>query len=100
MQITRGETERQRQMEKRQLQQQRVVKQLEVVQVARRVESTYVVQINQIIEGWRNENGDALDYEEQQNRGGNGDLYVDQNMQENILRVVSNIFHSLSIDEY
>ena len=100
MQITRGETERQRQMEKRQLQQQRVVKQLEVVQAARRVESTHVVQINQIIEGWRNENGDALDYEEQQNRGGNGNLYVDQNIQENILRVVSNIFHSLSIDEY
>jgi len=76
------------------------VEQLEVVQAARRVEPAYVVQINQIIEGWRNKNEDALDYEEQQNRGGNGDLYVDQNMQENIVRVVSNIFHSLFIDEY
>ena len=100
LQITRVEAERQRQVEERQLQQQRVVEQLEVVQAARRVEFAHVVQINQIIEGWRNENGDALDYEEQQNRGDNGDLYVDQNMQENILRVVSNIFHSLSIDEY
>ena len=100
LQIIRVETERQRQMKERQLKQQRVVKQLEVVQAARRVESTHVVQINQIIEGWRNENGDALDYEEQQNRGGNGDLYVDQNMQENILRVVSNIFHLLSVDKY
>ena len=100
MQITRVEAERQRQVEERQLQQQRVVKQLEVVQAARRVEPTHVVQINQIIKGWRNENGDALDYEEQQNRGDNGDLYVDQNMQKNILRIVSNIFHSLSIDEY
>jgi len=100
LQITRVEAERQRQVEERQLQQQRVVEQLEVVQAARRVEFSHVVQINQIIEGWRNENGDALDYEEQQNRGGNGDLYVDQNMQEKILRVVSNIFHSLSIDEY
>ena len=87
-------------MEERQLQQQRVVEQLEVVQAARRVKPAHVVQINQIIEGWRNENRDALDYEEQQNREGNGDLYVDQNMQENILRVVSNIFYSLSIDEY
>jgi len=100
LQITRIEAERQRQVEERQLQQQRVVEQLEVVQAARRVEPTHVVQINQIIEGWRNENGNALDYEEQQNRGGNGDLYVNQNMQENILRIVSNIFHSLSIDEY
>jgi len=36
-----------------------------VVQAARRVELAHVVQINQIIEGWRNENEDALDYEEQ-----------------------------------
>ena len=100
LQITRVEAERQRQVEERQLQQQRVVEQLEVVQAARRVEFAHVVQINQIIEGWRNENEDALDYEEQQNRGDNRDLYVNQNMQENILRVVSNIFHSLSIDEY
>ena len=58
------------------------------------------VQINQIIEKWRNEDADALDYEGQQNRDGNGDLNVDRNMQENILRVVSNIFHLLSVDEY
>ena len=42
------------------------------------------------MEEWRNEDADALDYEEQQNRG---DLNVDRNMQENILRVVSNRFH-------
>jgi len=58
------------------------------------------VEINQIMEEWRNEDADALDYEEQQNRGDIGDLNVDRNMQENILRVVSNIFHSLSIDKY
>ena len=52
-----------------------------------------VVQINQIIEEQRNENADALDYEEQQNRDGNGDLYVDRNIQKDILRVISNIFH-------
>ena len=51
------------------------------------------VQINQIIEEWRNEDAGALDYEGQQNRDGNRDLYVDRNMQEDILRVVSNIFH-------
>jgi len=43
---------------------------------------------------------DALDYEGQQNRGGNGDLNVDRNIQENILRVVSNIFYYLSVDDY
>jgi len=58
------------------------------------------VEINQIIEEWRNEDADALDYEEQQNRGNNSDLNVDRNMQENILRAVSNIFHLLFIDEY
>ena len=58
------------------------------------------VQINQIIEEWRNEDADALDYEGQQNRDSNGDLNVNRNMQENILRVVSNIFHLLSVDEY
>ena len=99
-QITRVEAERQRQVEERQSQQQRVVEQLEMIQAARRVEPAHVVQINQIIEGQRNENKDALDYKEHQNREGNGNLYVDQNMQENILRVVSNIFYSLSIDEY
>ena len=57
------------------------------------VEGQRQVEINQIIEEWRNEDADALDYEEQQNRGDNGDLNVDRNMQENILRVVSNIFH-------
>jgi len=58
------------------------------------------VEINQIMENWRNEDINALDYEGQQNRGDNGDLYVDRNMQENILRVVSNIFYSLSVNEY
>jgi len=100
LQITRVEAERQRQVEERQLQQQRVVEQLEIIQAARRVEPAHVVQINQIIERWRNENRDALDYKEHQNREGNRNLYVDQNMQENIMRVVSNIFYSLSIDEY
>jgi len=100
LQITRVEAERQRQVEERQLQQQRVVKQLEVVQAARRVEPAPIVQINQIMEKWRNEDVDALDYEEQQNRNDNGDLYVDRNMQEDVLRIVSNIFHSLLIDEY
>ena len=52
------------------------------------------------MEEWRNEDADALDYEEQQNRGDIGDLNMDRNMQENILRVMSNIFYSLSVDEY
>ena len=30
------------------------------------------------MEKWRNEDVDALDYEEQQNRDGNGDLNVDK----------------------
>ena len=71
-----------------------------MIQAAKRVEPAHVVQINQIVEGWRNENGDTLNYKEQQNREGNGDLYVNENMQENILRVISNIFHLLSIDEH
>jgi len=50
-QITRVEAERQRQVEERQSQQQRVVEQLEMIQAARRVEPAHVVQINQIIEG-------------------------------------------------
>jgi len=58
------------------------------------------VEINQIIEEWRNEDADALDYEGQQNRGDNSDLNMDRNMQENILRVVSNIFHLLFIDKH
>ena len=52
------------------------------------------------IEDWRNEDTGALDYEEQQNRDSNRDLYVDRNMQENILRVVSNIFYWLLVDKY
>jgi len=64
------------------------------------VEGQRQVAINQMIEEWRNEDADALDYEGQQNRGDNGDLNVDRNMQENILRVVSNIFHSLSVNGY
>ena len=51
------------------------------------------VEINQIIEEWRNEDVDALDYEGQQNKDSNRDLNVDRNMQENILRIVSNRFH-------
>jgi len=75
---------------------------VEVVQRDRgvEVEEQRQVEINQMIEEWRNENTDALDYEGQQNRGNNGDLNVDRNIQENILRVVSNILHSLLIDEY
>ena len=45
------------------------------------------------MEEQRNENVDALDYEEQQNRDNNRDLHVDRNMQEDILRIVSDIFH-------
>ena len=52
------------------------------------------------MEEQRNEDADGLDYEGQQNRDGNGDLNVDRNMQKNILRVVSNIFYLLSVDEY
>ena len=100
LQITRVEAERQRQVEERQLQQQRLVGQLEALQVERRTELSQIVQINQIMERWRDEDADALDYKGQQNRDGNGDLYVDKNMQENILRVVSNIFHSFSVNEY
>jgi len=77
-------------------------RQVEVVQRDREVEveEQRQVEINQMIEEWRNEDIDALDYEGQQNRGDNGDLNMDRNMQENILRVVSNIFHSLLVDEY
>jgi len=87
-QITRVEAERQRQ--------ENVVQRDRGVEV----EGQRQVKINQIIEEWRNEDADALDYEEQQNRGDIGDLNVDRNMQENILRVVSNIFHTLSVDKY
>jgi len=70
-------------------QQQRTTQGHKGVEVKRQRE----VEIIQIIENWRHEDVRALDYEEQQNRDSNGDLYVDRNMQENILRVVSNIFH-------
>ena len=89
----RVEAERQRQIEERQIEQQRLAEQLEVLQAERRTEPSYMVQINQIVEEWRNENADALDYEGYQNRGDNGDLNVDRNIQENILRVVSNRFY-------
>ena len=85
--ITRVEAEKQRE---------------EVVQRDRgvEVEGQRQVEINQIIEEWRNEDANALDYEEQQNREDIGDLNVDRNRQKNILRVVSNIFHPLSVNEY
>jgi len=70
-------------------QQQRTTQEHRKVEVERQRE----VEIIQIMEDWRNENTGALDYEGQQNRDSNGDLYIDRNMQENILRVVSNIFH-------
>ena len=49
-----------------------------------------MVQINQIIEKWKNKDVNALDYEEYQNEGGNKDLNVDRNIQENILKVTHN----------
>jgi len=45
------------------------------------------------MEEWRNEDVDVLDYEGQQSRDNNRDLHVDRNMQEDILRIVSDIFH-------
>ena len=60
-----------------------------------KVEINQTVKDNQIIEEWRNENTNALDYEEQQileNREDNGNLYINRNMQENLLRAVSDIF--------
>ena len=47
---------------------------MEILQAARRVKPAPIVQINQIMEKWRNEDADALDYEGQQNRDGNEDL--------------------------
>jgi len=44
------------------------------------VERQRQVEINQIIEEWRNEDADALNYEGQQNRGDNSDLNVNRNM--------------------
>ena len=49
-----------------------------------------MVQINQIIEKWKNEDVNALDCEEYQNEDGNKDLNVDRNIQENILKVTHN----------
>ena len=68
--ITRVEAERQRQ---------------EVVQRDRRVEveGQRQVEINQMIEEWRNEDADALDYEEQQNRGDIQEL----DMQDDVVQV-------------
>jgi len=70
-------------------QQQRTTQGHREVEVERQKE----VEIIQIMEDWRNKNAGALNYKGQQNRDSNGDLYVDRNIQENILRVVSNIFH-------
>ena len=92
-QIMRVEAERQRQIEERQIEQQKLAEQLETLQAERRTKPPHMVQINQMVEEWRNENADALDYEGYQNRGDNGDLNVDRNIQENILRVVSNRFY-------
>jgi len=68
VQITRVEAERQRQ--ENMVQRNRGVE----------VEGQKQMEINQIMEEWRNENADALDYEEQQNKGDIGDLNVDRNM--------------------
>ena len=60
-----------------------------------KVEINQIVEGNQIIKEWRNKNTDALDYEKQQileNREDNRDLHIDRNMQENLLRAVSDIF--------
>jgi len=68
VQITRVKVERQRQ--ENVVQRDRGVK----------VEGQRQVEINQIMEKWRNKNTDALDYKEQQNRGDIGDLNVDRNI--------------------
>ena len=60
-----------------------------------KVEINQIVEGNQIIKEWRNKNTNALDYEKQQileNREDNRDLHIDRNMQENLLRAVSDIF--------
>ena len=60
-----------------------------------KVEINQIVEGNQIIKEQRNKNTDALDYEKQQileNREDNRDLYIDRNIQENLLRAVSDIF--------
>ena len=89
----RVEAERQRQIEERQIEQQRLAEQLETLQAERRTKPPHMVQINQMVEEWRNENADTLDYKGYQNRSGNRDLNMDRNMQENILRIVSNRFY-------
>jgi len=60
-----------------------------------KVEINQTVEVNQIIEEWRNKDVDALDYEGQQileNREDNEDLHVNRNIQENLLRAISDIF--------
>lgn len=60
-----------------------------------KVEINQIVEGNQIIKEQRNKNTDALDYEKQQileNREDNRDLHIDRNIQENLLRAVSDIF--------
>jgi len=83
-------------VKERQIEQQRVTEVLEVLQTARRVELAPIVQINQIMEKWRDKNTDALDYKGQQNRDSNRNLHVDRYMQEDILRIVSNILLIIS----
>ena len=60
-----------------------------------KVEINQIVEGNQIIKEQRNKNTDALDYEKQQileNREDNRNLHINRNMQENLLRAVSDIF--------
>ena len=60
-----------------------------------KVEINQIVEGNQIIKEQKNKNTDALDYEKQQileNREDNRDLHIDRNIQENLLRAVSDIF--------
>ena len=67
-----------------------------------KVEINQIVEGNQIIKEWRNKNTDALDYEKQQileNREDNRDLHIDRNIQENLLRAVSDIFEQLLTNE-
>ena len=90
-QIIRVKAERQRQVEERQIEQQRLVGQLEALQAERRIEPSQIVQINQIMERWRDKDANALNYEGQQNKDGNRDLHVDRNMQEDILRVCEDV---------
>jgi len=56
----RAEAERQRQIEEWQIEQQRLVGQLKALQVEKRTEPSQIVQINQIMERWKDEDADAL----------------------------------------